>query len=157
VSAGTVPLPDDDLVEAELRRLAGQADPVPAEWGDAARAAVAWLALEGEPALLAYDSVSGRERPLEGTRLTAVTMRELRYQVGDQAIDLELDVGSDAVRILGRLAPAREVEVTVTWPEGRRLVVSDDRGVFHLDELPRRPLCFLVAGEEPTKTGWVVT
>jgi hypothetical protein len=157
VSTGTVPLPDDDLVEADLRRLAVQADPVPAGWGVAARAAVAWLALDGEPAALAYDSVSGRERPLDGVRLQAVTMRELRYAVGERAIDLELDVGSDRLRVLGRLTPAREVEVTVTWPEGRCVVTSDDRGVFHVDELPRRPLCLLVTGDEPTKTGWILT
>jgi hypothetical protein len=157
VSAGTVPLPDDDLVEADLRRLAGLADPVPAGWRVAARAAVAWLALDGEPAALVYDAVSGRERPLDGARLAPVTMRELRYEVGERAVDLELDVGSDRVRVLGRLTPAREVEVTVTWPEGRCLVTSDDRGVFHVDELPRRPLCLLVAGEEPVRTGWILT
>lgn len=157
MSADTVPLPDDDLFEAELRRLAALADPVPDEWRAAAEAGAVWLALEGEPSELAYDSVSARERPLEGVRLAGVTMRELRWSSGHQSVDLELDVGVDRVRALGRLSPARRAEVTAAWPEGYRVVLADERGLFHLDELPRRPLCFLVAGEEPTKTGWILT
>src|SRR5262245_14240207 len=157
MSASPVPLPDDDLLDAELRRVAAVADPVPAAWRQAALDAVAWLALDGEPAALAYDSISSRERPLDGVRLTEVTMRELRYSVhGGQALDLELDVGVDKLRVLGQLVPARPAEVTVTWPGGQRVIQADERGVFHVDELPRGPLCFQVVGEEPTKTGWIL-
>jgi len=157
MSASPVPLPDDDLLDAELRRVAALADPVPAGWREAAVDAVAWLALDGEPAALAYDSISSRERPLDGVRLTEVTMRELRYSArGGQALDLELDVGVDKLRALGQLVPGRPAEVTVCWPGGQRVVQADERGVFHIDELPRCPLCFQVGGEEPTKTGWIL-
>ncbi len=156
MSASALPLPDDDLLDAELRRIVAVADPVPPAWRDAALAAVGWLALDGEPAELVYDSISCRERPLDGVRLTEVAMRELRYARGAEAVDLELDVGADKLRALGALVPARPAEVTVTWPEGSRVVVADERGLFHLDELPRRPLCFLLAGEDPIKTGWIL-
>jgi hypothetical protein len=106
--------------------------------------------------VLAYDSVSGRERPLDGVRLAGVTMRELRFTGALGDIDLELDVGSDQVRLRGRLTPPGPAEVTVAWPTGRREVAADDRGTFHAEDLPRQPLCLLVAGEEPTKTGWIV-
>jgi hypothetical protein len=150
------PLPDDEVVEAGLRRLVALADPVPAGWREVAAAAGAWLALDGEPAVLAYDSVSGRERPLDGVRLAGVTMRELRFTGALGDIDLELDVGSDQVRLRGRLTPPGPADVTVAWPTGRREVAADDRGTFHAEDLPRQPLCLLVAGEEPTKTGWIV-
>jgi hypothetical protein len=38
------------------------------------------------------------------------------------------------------------------WPEGRQATTADDRGAFRFDDLPRRPVCFVVAGESPVKT-----
>jgi hypothetical protein len=156
VSAVPLPLPDDEVVEAELRRLVALADPVPAAWREVAEACGAWLAIDGEPAVLAYDSVSGRERLFDGVRLGAITLRELRFSGAGGDIDLEIDVGGDRVRLLGRLSPPRPAEVTVAWPTGCQVMAADDRGTFHADDLPCQPLCLVVAGEEPTKTGWIV-
>ena len=156
MSAIPLPVPDDEVVESELRRLVALADPVPAGWRRVAVACGAWLAIDGEPAVLAYDSVSGRDRPLDGARLAAVTMRELRFTSAGGDVELELDVAPDRVRLRGRLTPARPAEITVAWPTGRHDVAADDRGTFYADDLPRQPLCLLVGGEEPTKTGWIV-
>jgi hypothetical protein len=132
------------------------ADPVPESWRTAAERAVAWLRLEGEPVDLAYDSLSGRDQSTGGVQVAGLAWRELRYQRGDDGIELELDVGDDRVRVLGRLHPGRPAEVAAVWPEGRRVAVADEDGQFHFDELPCRPLCFRVAGERPAKTGWIM-
>jgi hypothetical protein len=155
-TSSAAPPTDEDALEADLRRIASLADPVPASWRAAAEAGGAWLCLGGEPVDLAYDSVSGRDQSTGGAQVAGQAWRELRYQHGDDGIELEFDIGDDRVRVLGRLRPGRSADVAAVWPEGRRVVVADDGGQFHFDELPYRPLCFLVAGERPAKTGWIM-
>jgi hypothetical protein len=155
VTSSEAPPTDEDALEADLRRIAALADPVPDSWRTAAEASVAWLRLDGDPGDLAYDSLSGRDQPT-GVQIAGVAWRELRYRYGGDAIELELDVGDERVRVLGRLDPGRSADVAAVWPEGRRVVVADDDGRFHFDELPCRPLCFLVAGDHPVKTGWIM-
>ncbi|HEY2997195.1 MAG TPA: sigma-70 family RNA polymerase sigma factor [Acidimicrobiales bacterium] len=146
---------DDDALDGELRRLVALADPVPATWCDMAEAGMGWLAIEAEPALLAYDSAARRDAP--GGPPVGSALREMRFTAGgDRAIEVELDVGRDRLRVLGRVQPARAGEVVAGWPEGCHIALPDDRGEFHVDDLPRRPLCIHVAGDDPVKTGWIV-
>jgi hypothetical protein len=155
-TSSAAPPTDEDALEADLRRIAALADPVPASWRAAAEAGGAWLRFDGEPVERAYDSVSGRDQSTGGVQVAGVAWRELGYRYGDDGIELELDVGDERVRVLGRLSPGRSAEIAAVWPEGRRVAVADDNGQFHFDELPCRPLCFLVAGERPAKTGWIM-
>jgi hypothetical protein len=156
VTSSEAPPTDEDAFEADLRRIAAVADPVPASWRTAAEASAAWLRFDGEPGVLAYDSLAGRDQSTGGVQIAGLAWRELRYHYGDDAIELELDLGDDRVRVLGRLDPGRSADVAAVWPEGRRVAVADDGGRFHFDELPCRPLCFVVAGDHPVKTGWIV-
>jgi hypothetical protein len=157
MTSSAVPPTDEDALEADIRRIVSLADPTPEAWRTDAEASAAWLRLEGRPVELAYDLVSGRDQPVGGVQVAGLVWRELRYELGGRGIELELEVGEDRVRVLGRLRPGRPAEVVAVWPEGRRSAVADDGGQFHFDELPYRPLCFVVVGgDEPAKTGWIM-
>ena len=162
MSAATVdPLGDgpDDLLVAELGRVAGIADPVPADWAVAARDAFAWLHLPGEPARLTYDSQPGTD----GGRgpIAATAARTVRFTAGAGAsrvvIEVEVDRGADKLRVVGRIRPGRRASVVAVTPTGRAPAEADAAGGFHVDELPRAPFCLLVGGVQPVKTGWIVT
>jgi hypothetical protein len=148
--------PDDTGVADGLHRLAALGDPVPPSWRDAALVGVAWTTIPAEPARLAYDSVVPPRPPPDGPWLSCTAVREVRYAASALAVELELDVGADMLRLLGRLVPARRVGVAVLWPEGREESDSDEAGAFRFDDLPVRPLCIVVGGSDPVKTGWVV-
>jgi hypothetical protein len=150
------PQPGHEAVAAELGRVMTLADPVPASWRAAADAAFGWTAFAGVGARLAYDSHLAGDAGDEGTRPAGTVPRQLRYTAGTLAIELDLDIGADKVRVLGRVAPAASVAVVARWPWGQAAGVSDDDGAFRFDELPRRPLCVSVGGDNPAKTGWVV-
>jgi hypothetical protein len=72
-------------------------------------------------------------------------------------VELELDIGADKLRVVGRIRPARRASVVAVSTGGRAVAHADESGTFRVDELPRRPFCVLVDGPHPVKTGWVVT
>ncbi len=157
----------DEHLAAEVARVVRVADPVPTAWKAAARATFAWTSIAGDTAQLAYDSLlTGADEGVAARRsgddgdgrapLSGSVPRQLRYSCGQLAVELDLDVGSDKLRVVGRVLPAAAVEVVAHWPGGRRETASDAAGGFRFDELPRRPLCFEVRGPAPVKTGWVV-
>jgi hypothetical protein len=148
--------PDHEALAVELDRVISLADPVPDPWRTAAGAAFEWTAIGGVPARLAYDSHLAGEAGDEGARPAGTVPRQVRYTSGMLAIELDLDIGADKLRVLGRVVPAARVELVAHWPGGQRAGVSDDDGAFRFDELPRRPLCVAAGGDDPVKTGWVV-
>jgi len=153
----SAPLPTDDALVDELRRVRALADPVPEAWLRAALASLGWQDIDAEPAALAYDSMSGRDPRLGGGSTGPQVVRELRYAAGAAGLSLEVDVNGDRLRVVGDISPAAAVEVVAVWPEGQVATTADDRGAFRLDDLPRRPVCFVVAGESPVKTGWILS
>lgn len=150
------PWPRGDALAADLRRALGLVDPVPEAWRDAATDAFAWAAVDAAPARLEYDSRGLRGRRAHDQGLPGTEVREVRYVAGDVALALELDVGADKLRLLGRIEPPGRAVVVLAWPEGRWDGESDDDGTFRVDELPRRPFCVVVDGARPVKSGWVV-
>ena len=156
MTATAAPPPGDDALAAEVRRVAALADPVPDRWREVASASFAWMAVDAVPARLAYDSRSTRAGSAGGAQLSGAAPRELRYAAGSLAVEVELDVGADKIRALGRVVPGRRAEVVALWPGGEREATSDSGGTFRFDELPRGPLCFHVTGGQPVKTGWIV-
>lgn len=151
------PPPGNDALAAELHRVVGLADPVPDDWRAAAAGAFAWASIDAEPTRLEYDSRAVPAGRAVGGGPPAVATRAVRYVAGSAAIELELDVGADKVRVVGRVTPVRPVDVAVLWPEGRRDETTDEFGTFRVDDLPRRPLCVVVGGLQPVKSGWIVT
>ena len=148
--------PDDDLLVDELRRVATLADPVPEAWRPMAEQSFGWASIEAVPAQLAYDSRAEAPGGDGRAHAAGTVPREVVYSAGALAIELELDVGADKVRLLGHVVPARSAAVRVLWPEGHAETTCDDSGAFRVDELPRRPLCVHVAADPPVKTGWVI-
>ncbi|HEY7070855.1 MAG TPA: hypothetical protein VH479_12110, partial [Acidimicrobiales bacterium] len=64
---------------------------------------------------------------------------------------------ADRLRVVGDVSPAAAVDVVAVWPEGQQATTADDLGAFRFDDLPRQPVCFVVAGESPVKTGWILS
>ena len=119
-------------------------------------ASFGWHRIDAEPAELVYDAASGRDPRLGGVQLAGGTLRELRYTAGARTLAVEVDVADDKVRVAGMVTPPVAVEVMVVWPEGLDTVTSGAAGDFRFDELPRRPLCLVVKGDAPAKTGWIL-
>lgn len=151
------PGPGHDALAAELARVATLADPVPDDWRASASSSFAWMRVAGVPASLAYDSWAERTEPGGDRRPAGTVPREVVYSAESLAIELELDVGADSVRVVGRVLPGRRAGVVALWPEGRSETTCDDTGAFHFDELPRQPISIHVTGDLPVKTGWVTT
>jgi hypothetical protein len=151
----------DDLLVAELRRVAGVADPVPPGWTDAARGAFAWAAVPGASARLTYDSRTAASGGRGDVLLTGSASRTVRFTAGAGParveVELELDIGADKVQVLGRVRPGRRANVVALSTGGRTIAHTDESGTFRVDELTRRPFCVLVDGPQPVKTGWIVT
>ena len=150
------PLPTGDALLEELRRLAAAADPVPPEWWDDAGAAFGWHQIAAEPAALAYDALSGRDPGLGQVQLAGQVLRELRWTGAGREVAVEVDVGDDGLRLVGTVSPGAVVHVTAVWPDGHENVATGDRGRFTFDDLPRRPMCLVVGGDRPIKTGWIL-
>ena len=154
-------VPDD---EALLRALAGAvslADPVPADWQRAALGCVDWLALDARLAEMAYDSLDDH-RPAGTTRPPGSERRRLRFGADELAVEVEVSVTGDAVRLAGRVVPAGPAgwtgrhRVRALLPEASQTAEVGDGGAFRFDELPHAPVSLLVDGDPPVKTGWIV-
>jgi hypothetical protein len=150
------PWPRGDALGADLGRALGLVDPVPDAWRDAATAAFSWAAVDAAAARLEYDARGLRGRRAHDHGLPGTEVREVRYVAGGVAVALQLDLGADKLRLLGRIDPARRATLVLAWPEGRWDGESDDDGTFRADELPRRPFCVVVDGARPVKSGWIV-
>lgn len=150
----------DDLLVAELSRVAGVADPVPEAWAAVAHDAFGWARLPGLAARLTYDSNPAPDA--QGAAPVASTaVRTVRFTAGAGPalvrVEVELDIGADKIRVLGRVDPGRPGPVVAVAGSGRTVAEADAEGGFRFDELPRRPFCVLVDGPQPVKTGWIVT
>jgi hypothetical protein len=150
------PLPTDDALLEELRRLAAAADPVPAGWWDDAGAAFGWHQIAAEPAALAYHALSGRDPGLGRVQLAGRVLRELRWTGAGREVAVEVDVGDERLRLVGTVSPAAVVQVTAVWPDGHENVTTGEQGRFTFDDLPRRPMCLVVGGDQPLKTCWIL-
>ena len=157
---GAATASDDDVLLSELRRAANVADPVPDAWQAVARQAFTWAAVDAQPATLVYDSYSVRRGGI-GTRGGGPVQRSLRFTAGAPAagvtVEIELDVGADKLRAVGRVRPVAPGAVAALTAGGRVDGDCDPSGEFRFDELPRRPFCLVVTTPgRSVKTGWVV-
>lgn len=151
----------DDLLVAELRRVASVADPVPPGWTEVGHGAFAWAKVPGIPARLTYDSRTAASSGRGDVLFTGPAQRTVRCTAGAGParveVELELDVGADKVQVVGRVRPGHRTTVVALSTAGRTVAHADESGTFRIDELPRRPFCVLIDGPQPIKTGWVVT
>ena len=110
--------PNDDELEHELRLLAAEAEPVPAELPQAAVAAFGWRDIDAEIAELVYDSLldaeeASRVRGSPGQRLVS-------FAVGGITIDVEVTSGGPGARSPRRSVPGWTSAIPGTRSRSRR-------------------------------------
>lgn len=149
--------PDDALV-AELREIAGRADPLPAHVVDAARAALTWRTVDAELAELSYDSdVDTRE--LAGVRGTGGS-RALTFEGRDVLVEVEVGTAGASRRLVGQLVPEQAARIEIRHAGGTVTVDADRVGRFAADNLASGPTslrCHLGtgAGARIVNTDWL--
>lgn len=144
-------------LRVELRRLAADGTAVPPKWWDAAHTAFGWLVLDVRSAELVYDSTAPSVTVVHAGRAAGrLPVRQVRFSLGDERVELALDTRDGEQVLSGRLTPARLAPVTVHWPGGQESAASDGDGAFRIDRLPVAPVCLQVDGSSPFKTGWIV-
>lgn len=144
----------DEMLLALLREGLNEADPPPGDVDEFARAALAWRDVDATLATMALDTIS--EGALEGVRATS-TSRMIEFEAGQWTIDIEYDEA--AHRLLGHIAPAREVNVEIHFAGNVLHTESDDMGRFDFDGVPTGPmsLVFRLQGDlEVVRTEWTV-
>lgn len=155
--AGAEPSPDDEAVLRALRDALAAADPLPDAWRRDAVAAFDWLAQDAEQAEVAYDSIEDVHRPLGGLAAGDGTeRRRVRFEARDVAVEVEVQVTADALRLLGRVTPYGATRVRALTPAGEQVAAAGERGTFRFDDLSREPVSLLVEGQRRVKTGWIV-
>lgn len=155
--AGIEPSPDDEAVLRALREALAGADPLPDAWRRDALAGFDWLALDAEPADVAYDSIEDVHRPLGGPLAgDGAERRRVRFEARGVVVEVEVQVTADAVRLLGRVTPCGTTRVRAVTPGGEQVAAAGESGTFRFDELPREPVSLLVEGQRRVKTGWIV-
>ena len=146
--------PDDEL-EAELRRLAADREPVPAGLRQAAVEAFSWRDIDAEIAELVYDSL------LDADAATLVRgpadQRLVSFAAGGMTIDLEVTSAGPARTVLGQIAPPQRATVDIRHRQGTVTVEADDLGRFRSGPLPPGPASLRLRPPPETAGPAVVT
>jgi hypothetical protein len=150
---------DDDVLEAELRRLASLADPVPASVLEVAKAGLAWRTINADLAELSYDSML--EGAGAGTGYRGGPGRELTFESDGFVVDLQVAESTDANgrgSLLGQLVPSQEAVIEIRTPTEVMEVTADGLGRFQVPRPgpgPIRLCCRLADGRTAIATDWV--
>jgi hypothetical protein len=156
--SGPAAFHEDDALLRALADAVAVADPVPTDWQRAALGCADWLALDARLAEMAYDSLDDH-RPAGaayGSVQEGSERRRLRFGGDDLAVEVEVSVTADAVRLAGWVRPAGRSRVRALLPEASHTAEVGEGGAFHFEELPHAPVSLLVDGDPPVKTGWIV-
>jgi hypothetical protein len=148
---------DDDELIAELRRMTGEADPVPDQVRQAAAAAFAFRDPDAALAELIGDSEAGVG--FETVRADRADDRVLSYELDGVRADLELAGTGDGPVLTGQLLAAGPEDCELETGDGDRLSVPvDEYGRFLVTEVPSGParLRFRSVGGAAIVTPWFV-
>lgn len=148
--------PSDEWLAA-VRRLVEAADPVPGWVLEAAQSVLDWRQVDAVLADLAYDSEL--HDPLAaGVRHGGGGARLLTFEDPRLSVDIEVHRTEGAVRLVGQLAPAGAVELTVRHRGGDQRVAIDPDGRFSVDGVAPGPLKLVVrlADDTAVQTSSVV-
>lgn len=145
---------DDARLLAALGDLLAEADPVPPEVQQAARAAFQWRLVDSDLARLVEDSAVS---PMAGVRSPAGA-RLLTFEAGPLTVVVEVAERGTQRRLLGQLVPPGPAAVEVRHAGGALSVPADELGRFTVESLPAGPVslvCRTPAREPPVVTSWV--
>jgi hypothetical protein len=141
---------DEGVVFADLKRVIGDSDPVPAEVVEAAVASRTWRRVEAELAELVYDSVVDADLVRAGRG-----GRQLTFEAPELTVEVEVGL----VSLEGQLVPPQSAQVEVRHRDGSLTVAADRLGHFRVEGVPHGPVslrCQPDLGSAPTVTSWVV-
>jgi hypothetical protein len=128
----------DELMLAELRRLAGEVDRVPSEVTSFAKAALGWRRIDADLAELLTDSVLDSDRL--ATARGPVRARSLAFRSNDLEVSVEIHDVDAGILLLGQLAPPSRATIDVERDDG---TISK---TFNADELGRFRVELAVTG-----------
>lgn len=152
------PIGEEEKLLAQLR-LAAELDPVPAELGEAVKAAFSLMTLDADLAELTYDS-SEDERALVGVRDTEPS-RFLTFEAPALIVEVEAlpEVGGGGRRLVGQLSPPQRATVVVRHGGGAATVEVDELGRFLAEGIAPGPVslhCEPAEGAGVVSTDWVI-
>ncbi|MGH3342612.1 MAG: hypothetical protein ACRDPK_06945 [Carbonactinosporaceae bacterium] len=144
---------DDLALLAQLGAALAEADPVPPDVIESARASLAWRTVDAELAELVEDSTL---TPMQGVRGPGEA-RQLTFQAHELTVAVELTQRSDGHQLLGQLAAPQPAHIEVRHPLTHATVEADDLGRFAVYRLPAGPvsLSCTVRGRRRIVTAWV--
>jgi hypothetical protein len=124
--------PSEELIE-QLRRLAGEVDPVPNKVTLYAKAALGWRRIDAELAELLTDSALDSET-LAPTR-SGQKSRVISFRSTDLEINVEVRPTDTGLLLLGQLAPPSKATIEVQKDDGSEAaaVDADDLGRFRAE------------------------
>ena len=137
---------DDDRLFAALKEALREAERVPPEFVEGARAAFVWHDIDAELAALTYDSMLAERRPASVMRAQDASLRALTYATQD--LTIEVEITPDA--LLGQVLPPQPGSATIHLPTGPGAETRiDEMGFFAVRPVPGssfRLCCVTTAG-----------
>jgi hypothetical protein len=147
----------EDLL-AELRLLANEVDPVPAEVTSFADAALGWRRIDAELAELLSDSLL-ESRSAAPTRSGVSRARSVTFRAPDLNIDVEVSDEDAGAILLGQLAPPATASIDVQRGDASiaATVEADAIGRFRIELSERGRIRLRVQRESqpPVETSWI--
>jgi len=142
----------DDELEAQLRKLAEDREPVPAELVAAAVDAFTWRDLDAELAELTFDSLFDQDA---ATLVRGGQERLFRFRSRDQSVDLEVTVTGAWRTLIGQVMPPGPAAISIRHPAGAVRADADELGRFRAERVPPGPVSLWLHAAEPKRTGLV--
>jgi hypothetical protein len=154
-----LPLPDDEALIEDLRRITNELDPIPEHVLAAAHAAIGWRTIDAELAELIADSAV--DEPALLVRGSAQP-RSLTFEAPGLTIEIEAErAAADDLHLTGQLIPPQPADVTIHQGDDLLALRADDRGRFAARGIAAGPLslrCRLggdAGGRRFVETAWM--
>lgn len=141
----------DDRLENDLRRIAAEADPMPALITESAHAAFTLRRLDAELAELVRDSAEAQAVGVRGDE-----ERLLSFEYGEIAVEMQVSAVGERRDLVAHVSGAALAAAAVETP-GTRLDLATDDGVLVAHGLPAGPLRLALTTEtgRAVQTSWV--
>ena len=143
----------DDELEAQLRGLADDREPVPGELLAVAVEAFTWRDPDAELAELIFDSMLDQDADV---LVRGGQERLFSFRSGQRSVDLEVTVTGATRTLIGQVTPPGPAAVSIRHRHGGRDVDADELGRFRAERVPPGPvsLRLRVVGD-PAQAGLV--